>query len=107
MSSNANSDATCPLLKLGEDNVPAGGGGGGRFDFDASGALGAEECLCPNRPPSRLCFCCVGWEPPPNGVDRVALLAFFSRSSIFFLNCLASFSSTKLSAARQSSSSKV
>lgn len=58
--------------------------------------------------PSRLCF----WPPdacaePPKGVALVARLAFFSRSSIFFLNCLASFSSTKLSPARHSSSSNV
>lgn len=59
--------------------------------------------------PSRLCFWppdAVWWDPP-KGVALVARLAFFSRSSIFFLNCLASFSSTKLSAARHSSSSKV
>lgn len=76
-----------------------------------SGGVGAEECLCPPKmPPSKLCL----WPPPaapgaipPNGVFLVALLAFFSLSSIFFLNCFASFSSTKANPARQSSSSKL
>jgi hypothetical protein len=40
-------------------------------------------------------------------VFLVALLAFFSLSSIFFLNCLASFSSTNDKPAKHSSSSKV
>lgn len=75
-----------------------------------SGGVGAEECLCPpNMPPNRPCLwwpldCCVD---PPNGVLFVDLLAFFSRSFIFFRNCFASFSSTKESPARHSSSSKV
>lgn len=81
------------------------GGGGGRFARVASG-VGADEWRW-NSPPSRLCLCAGCCEAPPNGVDRVALLAFFSRSSIFFLNCLASFSSTKLRPARHSSSSNV
>ena len=70
-----------------------------------SEGVGAEECRL-KKPPRRPCFS-LGWEPPPNGVERVDLLAFFSRSSIFFLNCFASFSSTKLSPATHSSSSKV
>ena len=45
--------------------------------------------------------------PLPNGLFFVFLCAFFSRSSIFFLNCLASFSSENDRPARQSSSSKV
>ena len=51
------------------------------------------------------CAVCVG--PLANGLLLVALCAFFSRSSIFFLNCFASFSSAKLRPARQSFSSKV
>jgi hypothetical protein len=43
----------------------------------------------------------------PNGLFLVFLCAFFSRSSSFFLNVFASFSSANESAARQSSSSKV
>lgn len=43
----------------------------------------------------------------PKGFDFVFLCAFFSLSSIFFLNCFASFSSAKDNPARQSSSSKV
>lgn len=74
------------------------------------GSVGAEECLCPPKmPPSKPCL---WWPPapgatPPNGVALVALLAFFSLSSIFFLNCFASFSSTKDKPATQSSISKV
>lgn len=48
-----------------------------------------------------------GFAALPKGLLRVFLCAFFSRSSIFFLNCLASFSSTNDRPARQSSSSKV
>lgn len=83
------------------------------------GTLGADEDLWPCsklvRPPRRLCdFPFVS--PPPgarprpepwNGVALVLLLACFSRSSIFFLNVFASFSSTKERPARQSCSSKV
>lgn len=70
--------------------------------------------LRPNSPPSRpwlLCpppLTCAYCAPPavePKGVVFVALLAFFSRSSIFFLNCLASFSSRNESAAMHCSSS--
>lgn len=69
--------------------------------------MGAEACLCPpkmlpNRPPDLT-----GWPCPPKGVFLVALLAFLSLSSIFFLNCLASFSSTNDRPARHSSSSNV
>ena len=45
-------------------------------------------------------------KPPWKGVASVPLLAFFSRSSIFFLKVLASFSSAKESPAKQFSSSK-
>jgi hypothetical protein len=45
--------------------------------------------------------------PLPNGLARVFLCAFFSRSSTFFLNCFASFSSAKLRPARHCSNSKV
>ncbi len=77
-----------------------------------SGGVDADEWRWPPKmPPSSECLCvpldawlCI---EPPNGVVRVALLAFFSRSSIFFLNCLASFSSAKHRPARQSSSSNV
>ena len=48
---------------------------------------------------------CVVTAGPPKGVRMVALLAFFSRSFIFFRNCLASFSSVKDSPAKQFSSS--
>lgn len=41
------------------------------------------------------------------GLFLVFLWAFFSRSSIFFLNVFASFSSANESAARQSSNSNV
>lgn len=71
---------------------------------------GAEACLCPPKmPPSKLCLgpAVAPGATPPNGVAFVALLAFFSLSSIFFLNCFASFSSMKLKAAIHSSSSKV
>ena len=77
-----------------------------------------DECLCPpNSPPSiPWCPCdfpLAAFDAPgacidaPNGLFRVFRCAFFSRSSIFFLNVFASFSSTKLSPARQCSSSKV
>lgn len=75
-----------------------------------SGGVGVDACLCPpNMPPSKLCLCPVvaPGAAPPNGAAFVALLAFFSLSSIFFLNCFASFSSTNARAAMQSSSSKV
>lgn len=70
---------------------------------------GAEELRWLwNRPPSRPCLL-VSLElaPPPNRFALVALLAFFSRSFIFFINCFASFSSTKDSPAKQSSVSNV
>lgn len=47
------------------------------------------------------------WIDELNGFDLVFLFALFSRSSIFFLNCFASFSSQNESPAKQSSSSKV
>lgn len=43
----------------------------------------------------------------PKGLLLVFLCAFFSRSSIFFLNCFASFSSANDKPARHCSSSKV
>jgi hypothetical protein len=80
--------------------------------MDAGWGAGVE-CRCPKSPPSRpWLFCPFGAAPPPpmaapNGLFLVFLCAFFSRSSIFFLNVFASFSSANDSAARQSSSSKV
>jgi hypothetical protein len=71
---------------------------------------------CPKMPPSRpwpwelFPFAAGGRLLPaaaPNGLFLVFLCAFFSRSSSFFLNVLASFSSAKDSAAKQSSSSNV
>lgn len=93
-------------LNLPEDDLPRLGLLALRGD---SGDVGEEECLCPPKmPPSRPCLCVFApGAAPPNGVALVALLAFFSRSSIFFLNCLASFSSTNERPAIQSSSSKV
>jgi hypothetical protein len=85
-----------------------GGGGRGAIWPGESGGVGAEECLCPpKRPPRKPELCLAGWAEPPKAWFLVALLAFFSRSSIFFLNCFASFSSTNDSPARHSSSSKV
>ena len=77
---------------------------------------GAEDDLWPcNRlpmAPNRWCDFPFVTPPPAScgpepwkGAAFVPLLAFFSRSSIFFLNCLASFSSTKERPAKQSSSS--
>lgn len=82
--------------------------------MDCGGGAVLDECLWPNKPPRRPC----PWLFPlvagpldpaaaPNGLFFVFLWAFFSRSSTFFLNVLASFSSAKEKAARQSSSSKV
>ena len=88
------------------------------WDWDCGwGICGAEDDLCPC---SRLPMAPNRWwdfpfvnpplagcRPGPwNGVALVPLLALFSRSSIFFLNCLASFSSTNENPAKQSSSSK-
>lgn len=73
-----------------------------------------EECLCPKRPPRMPWpwpLCPFSPAPPPiaapKGLFLVFLWAFFSRSSIFFLNVLASFSSANERPARQSSSSNV
>jgi hypothetical protein len=85
--------------------------------MDAGGGPGAEEWRCPKSPPSRPW----PWLPPLlplaagallpadalKGLFFVFLWAFFSRSSSFFLNVLASFSSAKDRPASQSSSSKV
>ena len=93
---------------------------GGMMDWgNGIGTWGAEDDRWPcNKlpiPPNRLCDFPFWSDPrdvsragpePWNGVDRVLLLAFFSRSSIFFLNCFASFSSVKERPAKQSSSSK-
>jgi hypothetical protein len=87
---------------------------GGRTKPGESGGVGwivgADECLCPPKnPPSRPCRCPppAACPKPPKAFDLVALLAFFSLSFIFFMNCLASFSSTKDNPARQSSVSNV
>lgn len=78
-----------------------------------------EECLWPNRLPVMLPSKPCEWPPPfvfaplevpaaiPNGLLLVFLCAFFSRSSTFFLNCFASFSSANDRPARHCSSSKV
>lgn len=82
--------------------------------MDCGGAAEAEECLWPNSPPKRPCpwlfpFATGPLVPAvaPNGLFLVFLWAFFSRSSSFFLNVLASFSSANDSPARHSSSSNV
>lgn len=84
---------------------------GGMMD---AGCCTGVVCLSPKSPPNRpWLFWPFGapLPPPPvaapNGLFFVFLCAFFSRSSIFFLNVFASFSSANESAARQSSSSKV
>lgn len=98
------------------------GSRGGIIDCGCGGGTWGEDddlWLWPpcNRfpiPPNRLCDFPFARPPPPadcppapwKGVARVSLLAFFSRSSIFFLNCLASFSFTNEKPARHSSSSK-
>lgn len=56
-SSSANSEGGRPLLMLmDEDMGEKLGGGGGRFDREASAGVGADECRWPKRPPSRPCF---------------------------------------------------
>jgi hypothetical protein len=86
---------------------------GGRYVVGDSGGVGcmegAEECLCPlKKPPSRPCLCPPPECPaPPKGVALVALLAFFSRSTIFFKNAFASFSSANDSPAKYCSVSNV
>lgn len=82
--------------------------GGGIFVVDEF----LSRCSRLPKPPSRLWLLVpllIPRAPPalfdPNGCAFVLLLAFFSRSSIFFLNCFASFSSTNESPARHSSSS--
>ena len=79
---------------------------------------GAEEERWPDNklliPPNKPCDLPCAWSPPDGcvsgpkpwkGVNLVCLLALFSLSSIFFLNCLASFSSMKESPAKPPSSS--
>lgn len=87
---------------------------GGMMDW--GGGADCDEDLWPKMPPKRpwpwppLLPFATGPLPPagaPNGLFLVFLCAFFSRSSSFFLNVLASFSSANDSPARQSSSSKV
>ena len=70
---------------------------------------GAEECLCPlKKAPRRPCLCPPPDCPaPPKGVAFVALLAFFSLSTIFFKNVFASFSSAKDNPAKYCSVSNV
>lgn len=102
--------------------VATGAGEGNLGAATAGGALGgglgatgvAADELRPSRPPKSerpdLPFD-TGAGPCPrveeNGVAFVSLLAFFSRSCIFFKNVFASFSSANDSAAGHSSSSKV
>lgn len=84
--------------------------------MECAGGAAWEELRCPKIPPKRP------WPWPPlfpfveaillptvalKGLLFVFLWAFFSRSSSFFLNVRASFSSAKDRPARQSSSSKV
>jgi hypothetical protein len=85
--------------------------------MDCGGGADSAELRCPKMPPNRpwlwpeLLPLVVGRRllpaAAPKGLFLVFLCAFFSRSSNFFLNVLASFSSANDSAARQSSSSKV
>lgn len=103
-SNKANSE---PLLSFKLTEEPELWENPDKLEVAVSGIIDTVECRW-KMLPNRLCF----WPPdawldPPNGATLVARLAFFSRSSIFLLNCLASFSSTKLSAARHSSNSKV
>ena len=87
---------------------------GGMMDC-GGGCCEADEWRWPKRPPSRPCpellplvaGALLLPAEAPKGLFLVFLWAFFSRSSSFFLNVLASFSSAKDSAAKQSSSSKV
>jgi hypothetical protein len=97
------------LLCVGDTTFMLGGG-----IMDCGGGAALDECLWPNKPPRRpwpwlFPFVAGPLDPAaaPNGLFFVFLWAFFSRSSTFFLNVLASFSSAKEKAARQSSSSKV
>ena len=53
-SNRANSDI-CEPLRLIEEREGLWAAGG-RFDRGDSGGVGAEECLCPKRLPSRLDF---------------------------------------------------
>jgi hypothetical protein len=84
---------------------------GGMIDCTCCvGTCGVDDLPCSrllNRP---RCFSSTGAGacpfPPWKGVFLVALLAFFSLSSIFFLNVFASFSSANDKPARQSPSSK-
>jgi len=89
--------------------------------IDCGACVGADDLRCPNglSAPNRLCdlaegACSCGafaleadFAGMENGLVLVLRSAFFSRSSIFFLNCLASLSSANDSPARQSSSSNV
>lgn len=94
----------------------AGGGATGNEGAGAGGgvALGAGFERCNKLPKmdrlGPLPFA-IGAGPCPraeaNGVFVVSLLACFSRSDIFLMNVLASFSSAKDNAAGQSSSSNV
>ncbi len=103
-----------PLLLPGLEDTSGTGSRDGMVDCGIW-ILGADEDLWPCKrfpiPPKRLCdFPFVALPPTvpppdPNDVALVLLLALFSRSSIFFLNCFASFSSTKDKPARQFSSS--
>jgi hypothetical protein len=87
---------------------------GGMIDC-AGGGAEFEWLRCPKMPPRRLWLELLPFvvgallvpAAAPNGLFLVFLCAFFSRSSSFFLNVLASFSSANDRAARQSSSSKV
>jgi hypothetical protein len=87
---------------------------GGIMDWAGGGPV-AEECRCVRRPSNPwLCPLLLPFAAPPlppadrpNGLFFVFLCALFSRSSTFFLNVLASFSSANDRPARQSSSSKV
>jgi len=97
------------LLCEGDTTVMAGGG-----MMDEGGCAGFEECLWPKSPPKRpwpwlFPFVAGPLDPAaaPKGLFFVFLWAFFSRSSTFFLNVLASFSSAKERAAWHASSSKV
>lgn len=99
------------LLCDGDTTLTAGGG-----MMECGGGAGFDACLWPNKPPSRPWPWPWPWLLPfaagpllpaaaPKGLFFVFLWAFFSRSSIFFLNVLASFSSAKDSPAWHSSSS--
>lgn len=110
----SNGNSLCP-------GEAVGGGGGATCIVGAGGSSAGVICVGACDRPSRLPNIdrptppdfpfATGVGPCPrveaNGVWRVSLLAFFSRSIIFLMNVFASFSSANDKPAGQSSNSKV